>query len=232
MEKIDELQNILGIKFKNRELLKAALIHKSWSVENKNKINNERLEFLGDSVLAVIVAEFLYESYPTKDEGELSKLKSVLVSKQQLSKWAKDIHLDKYILISTSEETSGGRKKDTIIAGSFEAILGAIYLDQGIDKCRDFVKKKFLSKGIEIELKDYKSILQEILQKEFKTLPQYEIVKETGPDHNKEFDCIVKLDKESLGYGKGKTKKQAQQNAAKEALKYIENLKLKKRKNK
>ncbi|MFN3550343.1 MAG: ribonuclease III [Endomicrobiia bacterium] len=228
MEKIEELQNLLGIKFKNKEILKTALIHKSWSVENKTKINNERLEFLGDSVLAVIVAEFLYKSYPTKDEGELSKLKSVLVSKQQLSKWAKEIRLDKYILISTAEETSGGRKKDTIIAGTFESILGAIYLDQGIDKCRDFVIKKFLSKEIDIELKDYKSILQEILQKEFKTLPQYEIVKETGPDHNKEFDCIVKLGKELLGYGKGKTKKQAQQNAAKEALKNIESLKLKK----
>ncbi len=226
MDKIQEFQKILGINFNNKELLKTALIHKSWSVENKGSLNNERLEFLGDSVLAVIIAEYLYTSYPNKNEGELSKLKSVLVSRQQLSKWAKEINLDKFILISTSEEASGGRKKETILAGAFEALLGAIYLDCGIEKCKEFIVTKFLSKGIDIKIYDYKSLLQEILQKEFKILPEYEIVKETGPDHDKEFECIVKIADRFLGSGKGKTKKQAQQNAAKEALKNIKKLKI------
>lgn len=228
MEKLDDFQKILGVKFKNKELLEVALMHKSWSVEHRSPVNNERLEFLGDSVLSVIIAEYLYKTFPDKNEGELSKLKSVLVSKTQLSKWGKELNLGKYILISSAEESSGGRKKDTIIAGAFEAILGAIYLEQDIEKCREFIVNKFLSKGIKVELNDYKSILQEILQKELKVLPVYEIIKETGPDHNKEFECVVKIGKELLGYGRGKTKKQAQQNAAKEALKNIDNLRVKK----
>ena len=225
MDKIEEFQKIIGINFKNKELLKTALIHKSWSVENKVSVNNERLEFLGDSVLAVIVAEYLYTSYPNKSEGELSKLKSVLVSRPQLSKWAKEINLDKYVLISTSEETSGGRKKETILAGAFEAFLGALYLDCGIEKCKEFMVEKFLSKSANVRIYDYKSLLQEILQKEYKMLPEYEIIKETGPDHDKEFECVVKIADRFLGSGKGKTKKQAQQNAAKEALKNITKLK-------
>ncbi len=219
--KIEDLEILLGIKFQNKELLKLATIHKSWCVENKISYNNERLEFLGDSVLAIIISEYLYKTYPDKDEGSLSKLKSVLVSKNQLAKWGKQLNLGKYVLISKAEELSGGRKKDTIIASMFEAILGAIYLDQNLEKCREFIINNFLSKSFNIEIEDYKSILQEKVQKELKVLPEYTIIKETGPDHDKEFDCIVKINNEILGHGKGKTKKQAQQNAAKEALKNL-----------
>lgn len=221
MADLEELQNLLGIRFNNLELLKTALTHKSWAVENRVLEHNERLEFLGDSVLAVIVAEYLYKSLPDKEEGSLSKLRSVLVSKLQLAKWGKQIGLGKYILISKAEDYSGGRKKDSIIAGVFEAILGAIYLDQGIEACKNFMFKKFLTDVSNIEIQDYKSLLQEIAQKEFKTLPEYVIVKEIGPDHDKEFDCIVKIGDRVLGHGRGKTKKQAQQNAAKQAIERI-----------
>ncbi|MEN3014319.1 MAG: ribonuclease III [Endomicrobiia bacterium] len=222
MKELEEIENKLGISFKNKELLLTSLTHKSWSVENKLSINNERLEFLGDSVLSVIVAEFLYQNFIDKDEGFLSKLKSVLVSKVQIAEWSKEIMLDKYLRISSSEEYMGGRKKDTILAGALEALLGAIYLDQGIEVVRDFVTKKFLLKSINnLKIQDYKSVLQEIVQKEFKKLPEYKIVKETGPDHDKIFDCVVKIGDKLLGEGRGKTKKQSQQNAAKEALKKL-----------
>jgi ribonuclease-3 len=220
MDKLYELQKILDVRINDKKLFEIALIHKSWAVENKNKLNNERLEFLGDSVLAVIVAEYLYKTFPEKSEGELSKLKAVLVSKPQLAKWAKQFKLNEFILISKSEEKSGGRKKESILASVFEAILGAIYLDSGIEECKRFMYK-FLSESKEVEIQDYKSILQELLQKYYKKLPEYTIVKETGPDHDKKFDCVVKLDDEVLGYGVGKTKKQAQQNAAKKALEKI-----------
>lgn len=219
---IEEFQKKLGISFKNLELLKLALTHKSWSVENKFNADNERLEFLGDSVLSVVVAEFLYQHFATEDEGYLSKLKSVLVSKSQIAKWSKEIKLDKYLRISTAEENAGGRKKETILAGAFEALLGAIYLDQDIEVVRKFVIKNFLSKSLDnLEIQDHKSLLQEIAQKRFKKLPEYKIIKETGPDHDKVFDCIVKIGDKILGEGRGKTKKQSQQNAAKEALKKI-----------
>lgn len=221
-EDIEELEKILGINFKNVNLLKLALTHKSWSVQNKVDANNERLEFLGDSVLSVIVAEFLYQNFSTKDEGYLSKLKSVLVSKSQIAKWSKEIKLDRYLRISTAEEIAGGRKKETILAGAFEALLGAIYLDQDIQVVREFLVKNFLSESLDnLELQDHKSLLQEIAQKKFKKLPEYKIIRETGPDHDKIFDCIVKIGDQVLGEGRGKTKKQSQQNAAKEALKKI-----------
>lgn len=219
---IEELEKKIGIKFKNLELLKIALTHKSWSVQNKFEVNNERLEFLGDSVLAVIVSEFLYQNFSNKDEGYLSRLKSVLVSKAQIAKWSKKIKLGEYVRISTAEEVAGGRNKETILAGVFEALLGALYLDQDIQVVREFVIKNFLSESLDsLEIQDYKSLLQEISQKKFKKLPVYEIVRETGPDHDKIFDCIVKIGDRILGEGRGKTKKQSQQNAAKEALKKI-----------
>ena len=224
MDKLDELQKILDVRINDKKLFEIALIHKSWAVENKNKLNNERLEFLGDSVLAVIVAEYLYKTFPEKSEGELSKLKAVLVSKPQLAKWAKQIKLNEFILISKSEEKSGGRKKESILASVFEAILGAMYLDIGIEECRKFMYKNFLFVTKEVEIQDYKSVLQEIVQKHYKKLPQYTIVKENGPDHDKEFDCVVKIDEEVLGFGIGKTKKQAQQNAAKQAVEKLKKI--------
>jgi ribonuclease-3 len=224
MDKLDILQKLLDIKIKNRELFNIALIHKSWAVEHKKDVHNERLEFLGDSVLAVIVAEYLYKTFPDKDEGELSKIKSVLVSKIQLARWAKQIKLDEYVLISKSEEKSGGRKKESILASVFEAILGAMYLDIGIEECRKFMYKNFLFVTKEVEIQDYKSVLQEIVQKRYKKLPQYTIVKENGPDHDKEFDCVVKIDEQVLGFGIGKTKKQAQQNAAKQAVEKLKKI--------
>ncbi|MCS7152054.1 MAG: ribonuclease III [Endomicrobia bacterium] len=226
MTNLEEIEKLLGIKFNNTELLRIALTHKSWAVENKISDHNERLEFLGDSVLAVVVAEYLYKKFPYKDEGSLSKLRSVLVSKSQLAKWGKQIGLGRFVLISKAEEITGGRRKDSIIAGVFEAILGAIYLDKGIEACKKFLTEKFFILLSDVEIQDYKSLLQEIAQKKFKTLPEYVIVKEVGPDHDKEFDCIVRIGERLLGHGKGKTKKQAQQNAAKEAIEVLKKLSL------
>ncbi len=218
---LSEIEKIFLIKINNKDILKQALIHKSWAVENKSSFFNERLEFLGDSVLSLVVTDFLYNKYPKKEEGELSKLKSTLVSKQQLAKWSRELNLGRVVFISSAEESSGGKKKDSILANLFEAILGAVYLDQGLDACKKFLEEKFLNKEIKFEFQDYKSLLQEIVQKKFKILPVYEIVKETGPDHDKEFESVVKVGEKIFGKGKGKTKKQAEQSCAKVALKKL-----------
>ncbi len=223
-ERLDKLEKTLGVTFKNRSLLQLAITHKSWAVEKKFPEWNERLEFLGDSVLSTIVSEFLYNTYPEKNEGELSKLRSNLISRQQLAKWAKKIFLDKFFLISQAEESSGGRKKVSILANMFEAVLGAIFLDQGLEKCKEFMTRNFLKGSLEIEFTDYKSLLQEIVQKKYKILPEYKIVKETGPDHEKKFDAVVKV-KDITAFGEGRTKKEAEQNAAKKALEKISSLK-------
>ncbi len=225
-QNVTNIEKSLGIEFKDKLLLKHALIHTSWAVENKYPYNNERLEFLGDSVLSLVVVNFLYTTYPQKTEGELSKLKSILVSKPQLAKWACKINLWKYICVSSAEKACGGEKKESILAGAFEAFLGALYLDQGLQKCKEFLEKFFLSKELNIEPQDYKSMLQEIAQKRFKVLPEYEIVTATGPDHNKEFTSIVKIAGKVLGNGKGKTKKQSEQESAKSALINLKVLKI------
>jgi len=221
-KRLTEIEKIFSIKINNKELVKQSLIHKSWAVENKSSLFNERLEFLGDSVLSLIVTTFLYKKYPQKEEGELSKIKSTLVSKPQLAKWSKELNLGKLVFISSAEESSGGKNKDSILANLFEAILGAVYLDQGIEPCKKFLEKNFLNKEIKFEFQDYKSVLQEIIQKKYKVLPVYEIVKETGPDHDKIFESVVKVDGKIFGKGKGKTKKQAEQFCAKVALKKID----------
>jgi ribonuclease-3 len=220
-DRLTEIEKIFSIKINDKNIIRQSLIHKSWAVENKSSLFNERLEFLGDSVLSLIVTTFLYKKYPQKKEGELSKLKSVLVSKPQLAKWAKELNLGRLVYTSSAEESSGGKNKESILANLFEAILGAVYLDQGIEPCTKFIEENFLNKEIKPEFQDYKSILQEIVQRKYKVLPVYEIVKESGPDHDKIFESVVKIGDKILGKGKGKTKKQAEQSCAKVALKKL-----------
>lgn len=219
-EILKEIQDELHIKFINKDLLLNALTHKSYAIEKKMKYFNERLEFLGDSIISSIVAEFLYSRYPQYDEGKLSRMKSYLVSRVSLVHWAKRIRIGKYILLSRNEESSGGKKRASLLANVFEALIGALYLDRGYEVTRSFILQ-FLSKLRRVVDIDYKSKLQEIIQQKLKNTPDYRIVQETGPDHNKVFKIEVLVKKRRLGVGSGKSKKEAEQAAAHSALKII-----------
>lgn len=218
----------IGYYFKSKELLFQALTHSSYAYENQQKdlSDNEVMEFLGDSVLGLIVADFLCSSYPELSEGELSKLKSSAASTSSLHYFAKKIKLDKHILLGKGEEKSGGRKKKTILAGAFEALIAAIYLDGGIDKTRDFLvgHLKSLFKKIKAEkffINNYKSALQERLQKENLSAPVYKTITTKGPNHKKSFIIEVFSEGKALAKAKGKSKKRAEQNAARKALKNL-----------
>jgi len=214
---IKELEKLIEIKFNNKNLLLHALTHKSYGIENKLNIWNERLEFLGDSVLSFIIVDYLYNKYKNLDEGVLSKIKSRLVSQKTLTVLAKKINLGKFILLSVGEEQTGGRDKGTILADTFEALLGAIYLDKGISVAKQFLIKLLPLKEVRMDI-DYKSKLQEIVQKKYKTLPEYNVISETGPEHNKIFKIEVEIMKKVYGRGIGKNKKEAEQQAAKNTL--------------
>lgn len=221
----------LSIKFKNLNLLDLALHHRSLSNEENDKSheNNERLEFLGDSVLGMATATFLYTELDGKQEGDLAKIKSIVVSEKILAPIAMNIGVDKLLQLGKGEEMSGGRKKPAILADAMEAIFGAYYLDNGYKNAEELilrfiipeVKKVLENKGV----KDYKSLLQEFYQKKFKTCPTYELVKKTGPDHDRTFWVSVHLRDEIYGPAEGKNKKEAEQNAAKMALDKIQNIK-------
>lgn len=218
------LEDNLGYVFKNRDYLKLALTHRSYSSEYGLKDCNERMEFLGDSILSAIVAEFLYNKYIDDDEGKLSRLKSQIVSAKNLSKWAKNINLDKFILISKSEELNSARKRDTLLCDSFEAVIGAVYLDSDFSTTTDFINK-FLNSQKKFGVTDYKSTLQEKVQSEFQTLPQYKVIKEYGPDHDKKFEVGVYINETLFGIGIGISKKEAEQMSAKQASKKLKNKK-------
>ncbi|MEA1939514.1 MAG: ribonuclease III [Candidatus Caldatribacteriota bacterium] len=220
---IKELEENINYKFKNLELFKLALTHSSYSKRNKNKIsNNQRLEFLGDSVLELIVNEYLYHQLSLFSEGEMTKIKSLIVSKKILTKWANSIFLGKYIILGRGEDHTGGRKKASILSGNFEALLGAIYLDGGFKKAKIFILSFLKDEMNEVTkvkyVENYKSLLQEMSQKKYKCLPKYEVIKEKGPDHKKYYCITVKLKQKKYGSGFGENKKEAEKNAAKDAL--------------
>lgn len=217
---IIDIQQKLKIKFFNTKLLLDALTHKSYAIEQRLEFFNERLEFLGDSILSAVVVEYLYTKYPQCDEGKLSRMKSQIVSKAGLVTWSNKIGLGRYVLLSQGEESSGGRKRESICANVLEALIGAIYLDQGFEKIRQFILV-YLSKLRKIVDTDYKSRLQELVQKKFKTTPEYRTVKETGPDHNKRFTIAVHVSNKKYEEGSGRSKKEAEQSAARAALKHL-----------
>ncbi|MGB6369956.1 MAG: ribonuclease III [Atribacterota bacterium] len=224
---LNNLEKKLDYKFKNRTLLKEALTHPSFkknSLKDKTT-NNQRLEFLGDSILDLIVTEHLYRELASFSEGKLTKIKSVMVSKDILAKWANHLSLGKYIILGKGEDLTGGRKKLSILADCFEALLGAIYLDSGLQKAKKIISS-FIKEEIELIIKgkheeDYKTLLQEISQKKMKCLPEYYLIKEKGPDHKKTFCIEVKLKEITYGTGTGDNKKKAEQDAAREALKKL-----------
>ena len=197
MKNLLDLEHKLNYYFNDRNLLKNALLHKSLGNERKeykNK-NNERLELLGDAVLDLIVAEYLYKNYKNASEGTIAKLKAMIVSEPILAKISRQIGVGKFLMLSRGEVMSGGRNRESILADSFEAILGAVYIDSNLDEARVFALshiKQYIDHIEENEdILDFKSILQEYVQKEFRTVPTYELVAERGPDHMKEFEIQV-----------------------------------------
>jgi len=217
-----EFQKQAGLKFKDLRLLDLAFHHRSFSNEHNNfHINNERLEFLGDSVLGLVAASYLYKSFEDKHEGELAKIKASAVSEEALSKAAHNLNISKYLVLGKGEEMSGGREKKAILADALEAVIGAYYLDSGFKTAQKFVLN-LLEKAIASVLEkrfisDYKSLLQELVQKKFKAVPKYELKKASGPDHDRTFWFSVSVNGKVYGPLSGKTKKEAEQAVAKVA---------------
>jgi ribonuclease-3 len=225
--KIENLSKKLGIQFNDVSLLKRALTHRSYLNENRDvDKNNERLEFLGDAVLELIVSDYLYNKYPNRPEGDLTSFRSAIVRTESLADASRDLDYGKYLRMAKGEEESGGRDKDYILANTFEAILGAIYIDQGYIKCKNLVKNVLIPKIDNIVKNrldiDGKTKIQELVQEKFKQTPIYEVVQEHGPDHDKEFVVVVKVGKKIIGKGKGSSKQRAEEAAAQKGLKFIE----------
>ncbi len=221
---LNQLSDKMGISFSNAELLHKALTHTSYANEFKMRIveHNERLEFLGDAILDAIISDELFRRYPNLPEGELSKARAVIVCEESLAESAQTLDIGPYLLLGRGENATGGRERASILADAFEAIIGAIYLDSGIEHCRTFIVKYL---GADIEKigsgrysRDYKTLLQEIVQKKPNQKIQYHLEDASGPDHNKVFTISVMINTEKWGIGIGKSKKEAEQKAAREAL--------------
>ncbi|MFP4198792.1 MAG: ribonuclease III [Halanaerobium sp.] len=223
-KKIEEFEKSLDLNFNNKLLIQRALTHKSYPNENRrlNLKDNERLEFLGDSVLSLSVSTYIFKKFSNLPEGELAKMRAVIVSAPILAEVAKRIELGQFLFLGRGEEMTGGRERDSILADTMEAIFGALYLDQGFGTAADFILELLKVDIINVaegnHIQDYKTMLQEVVQENGNLRPEYEVVDEEGPDHNKTFIVAVKLNKDSLGSGQGSSKKEAEQEAAKVAL--------------
>lgn len=220
-----ELETKLGYRFKNRQLLKNALTHSSYANENKGEgmPSNERLEFLGDSVLGFAAAKHLYAMQPALPEGRMTRLRAELVCEQSLYGVARDLELGRYLRMGHGEEKNGGRERPSILADAVEAVIAAIYLDGGMEPAERFIESMVLSpESVEAHhASDYKTELQELVQQKPDQLLRYIAAGESGPDHRKLFLSDVSLNGEIIGSGSGKTKKEAEQAAAREALKKL-----------
>ena len=219
------LQQSIGVVFKDSSLLRLAFVHRSYLNENPEfeLSSNERLEFLGDALLGFIVAERLHEQSSNLNEGEMTKMRAALVSKDSLAKVASSLNLGEYLYLGQGEEKSGGREKSRTLACVLEALLGAVFLDHGLDAARDLIWRlleedlqKVLEEGITV---DYKTRLQELVQAEQKGLPSYRVVDVIGPNHDKVFSVEVMINGEVMGRGSGKSKQSAEKDAARKALK-------------
>ncbi|GIW65238.1 MAG: ribonuclease 3 [Candidatus Parcubacteria bacterium] len=233
---LEELEKKINLIFKNKKLLLEALTHRSYLNENPKWSvgNNERLEYLGDAVLELAVTEFLFLKYPKYNEGKLTMLRAALVNYQNLAKIARQINLDKFILTSKGEKKDIAKAWDVILANAFEALIGAIYLDQGFEIAQKFIKK-FVIKTLDEVLKnksykDAKSELQEIIQEKLKITPKYEVLEESGPAHKKVFKVGVFFGDKLINQGIGGSKQEAEMQAAEKVLKSLNDLNLKKQK--
>lgn len=224
-ETVREAQEALAIKFNDEYLLRVALTHSSFAYEIGSPDFNEKLEFLGDSVLGIIVTEYIFHAFPEFQEGGLAKLRANLVRAETLAEVARELRLGDFVLIGRGAEQSGGRGNESILADCMEAIIGAIYIDQGFDVTRDFIIGLFRDKiSVEAkakELGDPKTTLQELTMERWSTLPDYKIVSQAGPAHRPMFSAAVEIRGQVFGRGAGTSKKRAEQLAAKEALKEI-----------
>lgn len=209
-----DIESILGYRFKNQEVLKEALTHKSFAGEHRSVKHNERLEFLGDSIIGAVVADYIYNQCPHDEEGVLSKIKSNLVSRHNLYLWAKELQLGNYMFLGHGELATGGRERDSILSNAMEAVLGAVYIDGGYPAAAQLVLRWVKTQQLEQDHGDFKSRLQEFIQKKSQSTPQYEVLQTVGPEHDKVFTVRVVLDGQELGVGKGKNKKLAEQAAA------------------
>lgn len=212
-----ELESIIGYCFEDAAILKEALTHKSFAGEHRGTHHNERLEFLGDSILGAIVADYIYEQCPHSEEGVLSKIKSNLVSRHNLYLWAKELDLGRFLRLGHGELSTGGRQRDSILSNAMEAILGAVYLDGGYAAAQQVVLPWVRTQRLSQDSGDFKSMLQELVQKRTRDVPQYEVLQTVGPEHDKIFTVEVSLDGRRLGIGKGHSKKMAEQDAAQNA---------------
>ncbi|MCQ2454853.1 MAG: ribonuclease III [Clostridia bacterium] len=221
-----KLEDLLGYKFNDISLLKNALTHSSYANEiKKDMMSNERLEFLGDSVLSLIVSDYIYNNFSSMPEGNLTRLRAYLVCETTLCTYSRELNLGSYLQLGHGEINAGGRNRDSILADAFEAVIASIYLDGGMEKAKEFVmrfvKRELDTHTIDEALKDYKTLLQEIIQKNPEEEVTYVLTDEKGPDHNKEFTVTVYINSNPIGIGTGKTKKRAEQMAAMQTLKLM-----------
>lgn len=222
IEQFREMARKLQIEISDFALLRQALTHRSYLGETPEVTSNERLEFLGDAILGAVVCEYLYRTYEDRAEGDLAKAKAVAVSEPVLADAAKQLGIDQMVLMSTGEEASGGRERLSILSDTFEALVAVLYLDGGLEAARPFCLRALESILDDIErqehIRDYKSLLQEMTQGKHKKAPKYTVIREEGADHDKTFLVEARLDGNLLGVGTGKSKKQAEQAAALQAL--------------
>jgi ribonuclease-3 len=225
---IDQFQTIIGVQFRESRLLQQALTHRSWVNEQETSQigDNERLEFLGDAVLDFMVGDILYRRYPDMPEGDLTRLRAALVRTESLAKLAQQIHIGDFLLMGRGEEANGGRERMTNLCGAFEAFIGALYLDQGLEAVRiffspllDSLLEYIISRSLD---KDARSLLQEWSQSRLNITPVYHTLSATGPDHQKEFVVEVRIGEVLKGRGAGRSKQAAAQAAAREALRQVE----------
>ncbi len=217
---LEALDSALGVRFTDAELRVAALTHRSFAFEHGFRITNERLEFLGDSVLGLVVTDLAYRTYPEMPEGQLAKLRAAIVNMLALADVARSLGVGDVVLLGKGEERSGGRAKASILADALEAVFGAVYLDRGLDVARELIERLFRPR-MEAYVRgegdrDFKTILQELASQELRAIPEYRI-EDRGPDHEKEFTATVLVAGEALGTGIGRSKKEAEQQAAREA---------------
>lgn len=229
IQQLKELQSIISVEFNDIAILNQALTHTSYAYElngTNGQCHNERLEFLGDAVLGLIVSEYIYKKYPNYMEGDLAKIRAKVVSAPILAKLSKHLDIGKYLLLGKGEEATGGRTRYSILSDTYEAIIGAIYLDSGLESARFFILRQFEEEiekiSSNVRVQDYKTDFQEYIQKKFKILPHYKVINRQGPDHNRIFEIAVLVKGERWGLGKGRSKKEAEQKAAFSALQQVE----------
>jgi len=224
MSNYEVLQEHLGYRFNNPQLLQQALTHSSYvnEIDYVEAEDNEKLEFLGDALLGFVISDLLYRNYPHFREGDLAKLKSYVVSEPFLAELAKELALGECLLLGKGEKASGGREKSSLLANSFEALVAAIYLDGGVEKAREFICNRFNGKIQKLveehQILDHKSLLQEHTQMVFNCVPVYHLISKSGPDHDKTFEVQLSIHDKIYSIGRGKSKKEAEQMAAKQTL--------------